>query len=130
MDVCPTLLECAEQDVAPEIQGMSLKGAVNGGDAPRREYVYAESGAVKMIRGDRYKLVHYPGQTYGELYDIAEDPDEIHNLYDEVEHREVREQMTKDLLDRLIHTEGTRTGESKRGEAYWRYLYSKAFEDG
>lgn len=128
MDICPTLLDCARQDVAPEIQAMSLKEAVNGGDAPSRAYVYAESGAVKMIRGDRYKLVHYPGQLYGELYDIAADPDEIHNLYDEAEHEEVRERMTRDLLDRLIYAEGARHGESKRGEAYWRYLYSKAFE--
>jgi arylsulfatase A-like enzyme len=81
-----------------------------------------------MIRGARYKLVHYPGQLYGELYDIAADPDEIHNLYDEAEHEEVRERMTRDLLDRLIYAEGARHGESKRGEAYWRYLYSKAFE--
>lgn len=128
MDVCPTLLDCAGQDIAPEIQGMSLRDAVWGGDAPERDYVFSESGAVKMIRGERYKLVHYPGQVYGELYDIVEDPEEIRNLYDDVSHRETRERLTRDLLDRLIHTEGARHGESKRGEAYWRYLYSKAFE--
>ena len=83
---------------------------------------------VKMIRSRRHKLVHYPGQPYGELYDIADDPDEIHNLYDDPEYRQLRERMTRDLLDRLILTEAPRHGESKRGSAYWRYLYSKAFE--
>ena len=82
-----------------------------------------------MLRGERYKLVHYPGQSYGELYDIVEDPDETRNLYDDATHRQTREQLTRDLLDRLIHTEAARHGESKRGEAYWRYLYKKAFED-
>jgi arylsulfatase len=129
IDLCPTLLSRAGLDIAPEIQGMDLSDAVMGGEAPRRDYVFSESGAGKMLRGERYKLVHYPGQSYGELYDIVEDPDETRNLYDDATHRQTREQLTRDLLDRLIHTEAARHGESKRGEAYWRYLYKKAFED-
>ena len=128
IDLCPTLLECAGLDVAPEIQGHSLAASLSGGDAPRRDYIFAESGAVKMLRGRRYKLVHYPGQPYGELYDIAGDPDETVNLYDDAGHRDVRDRLTRALLDRLIHTEAARHGESKRGPAYWRYLYSEAFE--
>lgn len=81
-----------------------------------------------MIRNEEHKLVHYPGQSYGELYDVANDPEEIRNLYDDPEYRALRDQMRCDLLDRLIATEGSRHGESKRGPAYWRYLYAKAFE--
>lgn len=128
MDLCPTLLECAGLEPAPEIQGRSLCGALSGEKQPERAYVYAESGAVKMIRGRHHKLVYYPGQGYGELYDVSKDPDEIDNLYDDPNHRSLRDQMTQDLLDRLIHTEASRHGESPRGAAYWRYLYSKAFE--
>ena len=130
VDLCPTLLESAGLEIAPEIQGHSLAGSLAGGEAPPRDYVFAESGAVKMLRGRRYKLVHYPGQPYGELYDIAVDPNEIHNRYDDARYREVRERLTRDLLDRLIRAEAARHGESKRGPAYWRYLYSEAFERG
>ena len=130
IDLCPTLLECADLGVAPEIQGRSLWKAVLGGDPPQRPYVFSESGAVKMIRSRRHKLVYYPGQPYGELYDIADDPDEIHNLYDDPRYRENRVRRTGDLLNRLIHMEATRHGQSNRGPAYWRSLYSKPFGEG
>ena len=65
IDLCPTLLACAGVDIAPEIQGRSPSKALTGGDPPERKYVFAESGAVKMIRGVRHKLVHYPGRRMG-----------------------------------------------------------------
>ena len=37
--------------------------------------------------------------------------------------------MIRDLLDRPIHTEAPRHGASNREPAYWRYLYSRPFED-
>lgn len=128
VDICPTLLACAEQEVAPEIQARDLSGCLRGDPAPERPYVFAESGAVKIIRGERHKLVYYPGQPYGELYDVVRDPSEVENLYDREDWREVRNQLTRDLLDRIIHTEGAIHGPSNRGEAYWRYLHSEAFQ--
>jgi len=128
IDLCPTLLAAAGVDVAPEIQGLDLSDTFAGGRPDYRSSVFAESGAVKMIRSERYKLVHYPGQTYGELYDIASDPEETRNLYGDPSFADLQGEMTAALLDRLIHAEGAWHGESKRGEAYWRYLYSKAFE--
>jgi arylsulfatase A-like enzyme len=128
IDLCPSLLECAGLEVAPEIQGQSLKDSLHGGAAPQREYVFAESGAAKTIRGHQYKLVYYPGQPYGELYDVLEDPLESTNLYEDPSFLSIRDKMVKDLLDRLIYTEAPRHGESKRGPAYWRRLYRLPFE--
>lgn len=132
VDVCPTILETAGLDVSPVIQGESLAPAMSGGQVPKRRYVFAETGAVKMIRGDRYKLVHYPRQSYGELYDVVADPKETTNLYDDPEFEEVRTRMTRDLLDRLISTEGPIHGETHgdRGPAYWREMYQVPFESG
>ena len=127
IDLCPTLLEYAELDIAPEIQGQSLCRALVGGAPPRRKYVFAESGAVKMLRGDRYKLVHYPGQSYGELYDLKSDPYEMSNLYEREGYAAIRETMTRALLDRLIHSEAPLHGQSQRGPAYWRKLYHCPF---
>jgi uncharacterized sulfatase len=39
----------------------------------------------KMIVSDRYKLVYYYKQTYGELYDMTKDPDQYENLWDKEE---------------------------------------------
>jgi arylsulfatase A-like enzyme len=130
IDLCPTLLYCAGLEVAPEIQGQNLGAAISGKAQSYRDDIYAESGAVKMLRGRQYKLVYYPGQIYGELYNIIDDPDEIHNLYDDPRYRENRVRRTGDLLNRLIHMEATRHGQSNRGPAYWRSLYSKPFGEG
>jgi arylsulfatase A-like enzyme len=128
IDLFPTVLEAAGLEVTPEAQGYSLVPAMRGGDAPERRFVFAETGAVKMIRGDRYKLVYYPGQEYGELYDIVADPDEVRNRYGDPALGKVREMMIQALLDRLIYTEGARHGESQRGSAYWKTMYRLPFE--
>ena len=128
LDVCPTLLDCAGQSIAPEIQGKSLLPAIEGGSPSARDHIFAESGAVKMLRGPRWKLVHYPNQSYGELYDLQTDPGEVDNLYDDPQHQPRRQQMTQALLDRLIETEATRHGESLKGPAYWRTQRAIPFE--
>ena len=81
-----------------------------------------------MLRGPRWKLVHYPNQPYGELYDLQTDPGEVDNLYDDPQHQPRRQQMTQALLDRLIETEATRHGESLKGPAYWRTQRAIPFE--
>jgi arylsulfatase A-like enzyme len=53
-----------------------------------------------MLRTTRYKLVINPADR-NELYDLAADPDELHNRYDHRELREVRDQLMRDLYDQL-----------------------------
>ena len=127
IDVCPTALEWAGMTTPSEVQGHSLLPATLGQDVPKREYIFAESGAVKALRGRRWKMVHYPGQPYGELYDLRDDPLEMNNLYDSGTHTEPRARLTTALLNRLIYTEGPRHGESLRGPAYWRKQYRAPF---
>ena len=128
IDIFPTVLEAAGIEIPSEIQGESLLDSMRGGAAPKRRYIFAETGAVKMIRGDRYKLVHYPMQEYGELYDIVDDPNETINLFTDPEYRTTRDRLTKDLLDRLIGTEGALHGESMRGPAYWKTMHELPFK--
>ena len=44
------------------------------------------------MRTRKWKLIHYAGKAYGELYYLAEDPYELNNLYDE--RPDVRDKMT------------------------------------
>ena len=55
-DICATLLDCTGLDVVPEIQSHSLKAALEDDDPPDHEYVFPDSGALKMLRSVRYKL--------------------------------------------------------------------------
>jgi len=58
-----------------------------------------------MFRDDRFKLNVYHGERLGELYDMKEDPQEIDNLWDSPDHREVRLHLTEQLLEWMFSHE-------------------------
>jgi len=74
-----------------------------------------------MIRDEQYKLNIYHADPVagralqGELYDMIDDPQETHNLWDHRDYKEVRQNMTEKLLDWLFCQElqsGSRGGEA------------------
>ncbi|HEV2498113.1 MAG TPA: sulfatase [Terriglobia bacterium] len=91
-DIAPTILDLAGLQIPEWMQGRSLVPFLKG-DPPavwRKDwlyeyYEYPWGNRVRPHRGirtDRYKLIHYylePEQF--ELYDLQEDPGELHNLY-------------------------------------------------
>ncbi|HEX3956168.1 MAG TPA: sulfatase-like hydrolase/transferase [Trebonia sp.] len=107
MDLTPTLLELAGTAVPEYYDGTSLVPLLRGDPAPAwRDSVVAEFHGhhfpypQRMLRTTRYKLVINPADR-NELYDLAADPDELHNRYDHRELREVRDQLMRDLYDQL-----------------------------
>jgi arylsulfatase A-like enzyme len=82
VDLFPTLSELAGLKVPPWVQGRSQAAAIRGIETPPpRDAIYAEMVDKKCIRTGRWKYIHYPNKPWGELYDIVEDPHELHNLY-------------------------------------------------
>ena len=77
---------------------------VDGKD-PGRDEVHSEFPTTKVIRTANWKLVHYVGASYGELYNLGEDPHELHNLYDDRAYAQVRAEMKSKLVDWLIRSE-------------------------
>jgi len=113
VDILPTLLDLAGEDAPSWLCGGSLL------KPPCREGQFSEFhgsgyheqqyGPKYMWRADGYKLIlnmtgKAPnaltrlGDTIGELYDLANDPLEIDNLYMHPDYLELRERMTRDLL--------------------------------
>jgi arylsulfatase A-like enzyme len=93
-DIAPTLLELAGAPVPAELQGRSLLPILAGAASPdhhhefvRCEYYDAldlpDHSFGTMLRDARYKLVVYHGHGLGELYDLATDPDEFNDLWDD-----------------------------------------------
>jgi choline-sulfatase len=90
VDILPTLVDFAYDGAAPaypdSIDGRSLLPhlqASGGHDGVSAEY-FAE-GAVApiiMLRRGQYKFIHSPVDP-DQLYDLARDPDELHNLRDD-----------------------------------------------
>ncbi len=86
-DIRPTLLDYLglEDPEADRLPGRSFAPLLRGEpfEQPESIVVFDEYGPVRMIRTRQWKYVHrYP---YGphELYNLAEDPDEERNLYEE-----------------------------------------------
>ena len=105
VDLFPTLARMAGFEPPEWVQGRDLTPLLTGnadGYCPR-EAVYAEAVDKRCIRTRDWKLIHYPTRPWGELYHLAEDPHELHNLYDE--RPDVRDKMTLDFYRLMDATE-------------------------
>jgi arylsulfatase A-like enzyme len=109
LDYAETFLEMARVAIPGDMQGVSLvpllKGETPGDWRKSIYYHYYEYPSVHMvprhygIRTVRYKLMHFYqfGEEW-ELYDLKEDPDELHNLYGKKDYSVI----TRDLKQQLV----------------------------
>lgn len=74
VDVMPTLLDLLGLPVPDDAQGTSLLPAIRDGTSVRRDFHMYD-----VLRTDRFKLF----RSRDELYDLADDPAEISNVYAE-----------------------------------------------
>ena len=52
-----------------------------------------------MYRDRTHKLVVYHGHGLGELYDLENDPHEFHDLWNDPQHRELRDELLHASFD-------------------------------
>jgi len=111
IDIAPTILELAgitNPDWKDWVQGRSLVPFMEGTPPTdwRKDWLYEyfeypgneQVRPQRGVRTDRYKLIHYflPPQEF-ELYDLQEDPGELHNLYGDPRYAK----LTKTLMNRI-----------------------------
>ena len=112
-DVPVTLMEATGLDVPEDVEGRNLLPILIGRADPHafRDFVrseyhdalpMADASHANMIRDGRHKLVLYHGHEVGELYDLHEDPQEFHNLWDDPAHRDVRSELTRRIFDAVM----------------------------
>jgi len=107
IDLLPTLLEAAGLPVPASIQGASLLPLMRGQNQEWRDTVFSEIGdstrdACIAVRRRRHKYVLFRdlGKTVHEqLFDLAEDPWEMHNRARDPAYAPVLAQMRQALAD-------------------------------
>ena len=109
IDYAPTFLELAGAPIPDDIQGVSLVPLLKGKQSPKHwrnsiYYHFYEFPAEHMvkrhygIRTERYKLIHfYNDIDTWELYDLQEDPTEMHNLYGKPGYEKLTKKLHKQL---------------------------------
>jgi arylsulfatase A-like enzyme len=107
LDFAPTFLEYAGVDIPADMQGESFRKVLSGESGQFRDHAYytyyeypAEHSVMRHygVRTDRYKLIHfYHDLDYWELYDLKEDPSEMHNVYDKPGYAIVQAALIKKL---------------------------------
>jgi len=108
IDYAPTFLEIAGAQIPESMQGESLLPLLKGERALRWRnslfyhfYEYPAEHMVKRhfgVRTERYKLICFYNDIFQmELFDLQEDPNELHNQYDNPDYSDVRRQMVETL---------------------------------
>lgn len=105
VDILPTVLDYAGVEIPWGVQGLSLRPVLEGEAESVRDFAFAEYFYQKAVRTPDWKLIYYAGKPYGELFDLREDPHEHVNRYDDPSVREIREDLTRKVLDFLVATE-------------------------
>ena len=53
---------------------------------------------MTMARTSEWKLVHFVDEPFGQLFDLVNDPAEIHNLWDDPAHDVKKQELLQALL--------------------------------
>jgi choline-sulfatase len=100
VDIAPTVLQATGAPPNDELRGTSLLELALEAEPDRvafAEYHAAGSGTGQfMIRKGRWKYVHYVGER-PQFFDLLEDPDEVHDLWNSTEHRAVIADLRSEL---------------------------------
>jgi len=100
VDLSPTFLSLANIPIPIQMTGVNQKGVWLKQKDLARDHVICEFRHEptkihqKTYVDERYKMTIYYNQTYGEIFDLLEDPEEYDNLWDKPEYQELK----KDLL--------------------------------
>ena len=130
IDLTATITELAGTTL-PRCQGSSLLALATGATTEHRGWAlsqYRDSGHpydppvhTTMVRQGDIKIIVHHGppasarDRAGELYDLAADPGELINLWDDPDHAGLRRRMTELVLDVLVAAEDR----SQERKAFW-----------
>ncbi len=97
-DLYPTVCELVGVEIPKTVEGLSLAPVLQGKAKSVRECVFGHySDCQRMIRTDRWKLIHYPKIEKYQLFDLSADPNELKNLADDPQHAQLFDRLRAKL---------------------------------
>ena len=63
------------------------------------QHAFGKDPRAHTIVHDRWRLTLYRGKAQNELFDLRDDPDEMVNLWDDADHRDVRAALVERLAE-------------------------------
>ncbi len=104
-DIMPTLLDMAEVDIPETVEGRSLFPLMRGEEPQWREYLHIEHSPLHHgLTDGREKFIWYVKEGAEQFFNLAEDPNECHNLIDQPEWQKRvdiwRRRLVEELKDR------------------------------
>ena len=116
IDIAPTILNIAGAKIPKNMRGHSFYPLLEGKNIDWQNDVYYEyywerafpqTPTTFGLRTDKYKYIYYYGiWDTNELYDMQNDPAEMHNLIDCPDYKKLVKSMNKKVFDWLEKTNG------------------------
>ena len=111
VDLAPTFAGAAGLTLPAWMQGIDRLDEWAGKSPCERPWAIVENhhdGAAVHLRtyvSQRYKLTIYRGQPWGELFDLRDDPEELHNRFDDPAYRDIRALVMQEMLQAELERE-------------------------
>jgi arylsulfatase A-like enzyme len=113
VDLVPTLLDLAGIEDLVRRDGLSLNGLVMAGTPLPRNGVRIEYKEepdrirYKLWVTREWKLAMYLGESFGELYNLVEDPGELVNLFDDAAYAQIKNELLMQMINDMEKSEPT-----------------------
>ena len=108
LDVTTTILDASNAPALPDSPGRSLMPLMTNPDAAWEDVAFSEycsdqfcqeGGCYqRMIRRDEWKLIYYHEQP-PQLFNLKQDPDELHDLANNPAHSAMRDELIREVLE-------------------------------
>jgi len=99
VDLAPTFLDMLGIEIPNSMTGVSQKDTWFGNNTSSRNHIICEhhhdptTVNLRTYVDERYKITVYYNQTYGELFDLQEDPKEINNLWNDPKYKDLKMEL-------------------------------------
>lgn len=114
IDLAPTFLTVAGVPVPLDMQGVNQWPSWTGQRDQVRDHVLVENRHqpslvhIRTYVDERYKLTVYRGETYGDLFDLQDDPGECRNRWDDPAYADVKAEVMARFLNAELVRETSR----------------------